>query len=202
MLLDEALSKLNISTAKFVVCDSLKRAERAVKEFGFPVVLKLISKDAVHKTEKGGVKLCHSLADVRESASKYLDSGKVLVQEYVEGVEFFIGIKKDPAFGPVLLAGVGGIFVEVFKDVSFRVCPIDKRDAEEMLSELKGKALLDGIRGKKPVNKKALIDAMAKLSALPQSMPNLVELDVNPIIINDKELKAVDARFVLEDRKQ
>jgi len=122
----------------------------------------------------------------------------VLVQEHVSGVEAFLGIKNDPTFGHVLLAGIGGIFVEVYKDIAFRVCPITKKDAESMLDELKGKALLEGVRGMK-VNRKSLLDAMVKLSELPTKIPKLEELDVNPFFVNSKEGVAVDARLVLRD---
>ena len=120
------------------------------------------------------------------------------MQEFCEGTEFFMGIKRDATFGHVLLAGLGGIFVEVYKDVAFRVCPITRTDAESMLDELKGKAILAGVRGQKPINRKALIDIMVSLSELPKKLPNLQELDVNPFIINDKQGVAVDARIVLK----
>ncbi len=196
---DESLSRLNIPVAKHHVTASLKEAERLAKGYGFPVVLKLVSPKVIHKTEAGGVKVVHSLDELRETASSFLELGKVLVQEHCSGVEMFLGLKNDPAFGHVLLAGIGGIFVEVYKDVAFRVCPITSRDAEQMLDELKGKSLLQGIRGQKPVNQRALIDAMVKISKLPEKIPNIEELDVNPFFINDKEGKAVDARLVLGD---
>ncbi|VVB81682.1 Acetate--CoA ligase [ADP-forming] I subunit beta [uncultured archaeon] len=198
MMADEALSKLNIPAAKFEVADSLKTVERIAKGLGFPVVLKLLSPEVVHKTEAGGVKIVHDLAELRETASRFLEQGKVLVMEHCSGVEMFLGIKKDPTFGHVLLAGVGGIFVEVYKDIAFRVCPINGRDAELMLGELRGKALLEGIRGQKPVNMKALVDAMVRLSKLPEKLPNLEELDINPLFVNEKDAKAADARIVLK----
>ncbi len=196
---DESLSKLNIPVAKHHVASSLAQVERYSKNYGFPVVLKLISPKAIHKTEVGGVKIVHDLAELRTIASKFLEQGKVLVQEHCSGVEMFLGIKNDPSFGHVLLTGIGGIFVEVYRDVSFRVCPITGKDAEQMLNELKGKALLHGVRGQKPVKMKALIDAMVSLSKLPEKIRNIEELDVNPFFINEKEGKAVDARLVLRD---
>jgi len=197
--LNEALKKLNIPIAKFELVDSLAQVERAQKKFGFPLVLKLVSPKVVHKTEEGGVKIVHDTAELREIASGFLKKGKVLVQEKCDGIEMFLGIKNDPSFGPVLLTGIGGIFVEVYKDISFRVCPITKKDAESMLNDLKGKALLSGVRGAKPVNKKALIDAMIAISKLPEEIKNLEELDVNPFFINDKVGLAVDARIVLKE---
>jgi len=199
LTVDESLDRLNIPVAKHHVASSVKDVERYAKKFGFPVVLKLISPKVIHKTEAGGVTAVRQLDFLRETASKFLERGKVLVQEHCSGVEMFLGIKNDPSFGHVLLAGIGGIYVEVYKDVAFRVCPITGSDAEKMLEELKGKALLEGVRGQKPVKTKALIDAMVSLSKLPEKIRNLEELDVNPFFINDKEGKAVDARLVLRD---
>ena len=198
LTVDDSLSKLNIPVAKHHVAESAEQVERYAKQYGFPVVLKLISPKVIHKTEAGGVKVVHELSELRETTNSFLKQGKVLVQEHCSGVEMFLGIKKDPSFGHVLLAGVGGIFVEVYKDVAFRVCPINRKDAEQMLAELKGNALLKGVRGMKPVNQKALIEAMVKLSQLPEKLPKIEELDINPFFINEKDGKAVDARLVLE----
>lgn len=198
LTVDESLAKINIPVAKHHLASSVKDAERYAKKFGFPVVLKLVSPKFIHKTEAGGVTAVRQLDFLRETASKFLERGKVLVQEHCSGVEMFLGIKNDPSFGHVLLAGIGGIYVEVYKDVAFRVCPISTKEAEQMLDELKGKALLDGVRGQKPVNRKALIDAMVKLSRLPEKLPNIEELDINPFFINEKDGKAVDARLVLD----
>lgn len=197
--LDDSLNKINIPVAKFEIVDSLQKVERAQKKFGFPCVLKLVSPKVVHKTEEGGVKVVYDMAELRETASSFLGKGKVLVQEKCEGVELFLGIKNDPSFGHVLLAGIGGIFVEVYKDISFRVCPISKKDAEQMLEELKGKKLLEGIRGMRPVNRKVLIDVMVSLSKLPEQIKDLEELDVNPLFANDNSVVAVDARIVLKE---
>ncbi len=198
LTVDESLSRLNIPVAGHKVAASVAQVERYAKQYGFPVVLKLISPKVVHKTEAGGVKIAHNLDDVRETSSRFLKLGKVLVQEHCSGVEMFLGIKNDPTFGHVLLAGIGGIFVEVYRDVSFRVCPVSSKDAEQMLDELRGKALLGGVRGQKPVNRKLLISAMVALSKLPEKLPNMQELDVNPFFINEKDGKAADARLVLD----
>ncbi len=199
LTVDESLSRINIPVAKHSVASSLKDVERYAKKYGFPVVLKLISPKVIHKTEAGGVTAVRQLDFLRETASKFLERGKVLVQEHCTGVEMFLGIKNDPSFGHVILVGIGGIYVEVYKDVAFRVCPVSSRDAEQMLDELKGKALLSGVRGQKPVNRRALVDAIVKLSRLPEKLPNIEELDINPFFINEKEGKAVDARLVLNE---
>ena len=194
---DEALEVINVPKAKFTVAVAWKDVQKAAHQFGYPLVLKLIAPKVVHKTEAGGVKVARSDADL-EVAKKFLKTGKVLVQEFVEGTELFLGIKNDPSFGHVLLAGIGGIYVEVYKDIAFRICPITRKDAEAMLSELKGKAILEGARGIK-LNTKALIDAMVRLSELPERVKNLEELDINPFILNEKGGKAVDARVVLKE---
>lgn len=197
MRLSEALKSLNIPTAKFEVASSVAEVERSAKKFGFPVVLKTDSSRISHKTEVGGVQVAHNIDELRTASAELLKLGNIVVQEKCEGVELFLGIKNDPSFGHVLLAGMGGIFVEVYKDVSFRVCPIEKKDAERMLDELKGKKILEGIRGMKPVNRKALIDAMVTLSQLPRKL-DMEELDVNPLFANSKEVVAVDCRIVLK----
>ncbi|HLF55057.1 MAG TPA: acetate--CoA ligase family protein [Candidatus Nanoarchaeia archaeon] len=198
LTVDESLKRLNIPVAGYHVASSLKQVERFAKSFGYPVVLKLISPKAIHKTEAGGVKIVHQPSELVETAKVFLEKGSVLVQEHTSGVEMFLGIKNDSSFGHVLLAGIGGIFVEVYKDISFRVCPITRKDAESMLDELKGNVLLKGVRGQKPVNRKALVDAMVALSELPKKLPKIEELDVNPFFVNEKEGLAVDARLVLK----
>ncbi len=197
LTVDESLKKLNIPVADFSVASNIKEAGFLANKYKFPVVLKLISSKIIHKTDVGGVKIVKDKKEFINTAKKFLKKGRLLVQKQVDGVEFFLGIKKDASFGHVLLAGLGGIFVEVYKDISFRVCPITKKDAREMLDELKGRALLEGIRGRKPVNKNKLIDVMVKLSHLPEKLPGIQELDINPLFVNDKDVKAVDARLEL-----
>lgn len=184
--------------AKHAVVKNIGDAQAFAKDVGYPLVLKALSSKIVHKTEAGAIKIVQS----SEQLTKDFDALKklapaVLAQEFVKGNEFILGLKKDPTFGHVIVAGIGGIYVEVYKDVSFRVCPIDAKDAEAMLDDLQGKAILEGARGKK-LNKKALIDALVKLSRLPEKQKNIAELDVNPFILNDREGKVCDARVILE----
>jgi acetyltransferase len=170
------------------------------KAYGYPLVLKAIAPKIVHKTEAGAIRVVHAEAQLEKEfvALKKL-APVVLAQEFVKGNEFILGLKKDPTFGHVVVAGIGGIYVEVYKDVSFRVCPITAKDAEQMLSELKGAKILEGARGKK-LNKQALVDALVKLSRIPSSKSKhaISELDINPFILNEKEGKIVDARIVVE----
>lgn len=196
-MLDEALKMVNIPTAKFVVATTQADAIKKAKPFGFPCVLKVISDKISHKTEANGVRIVRNEQELRDAAKDLAKMGNILIQEYIDGVEVFLGIKYDETFGHVILAGLGGIFVEVLKDVSFRVCPVTQKDAREMIGELKGKALLQGARGRK-VSEKAVIDAIVKLSQLPKKHENIQELDINPFMVNEKVGKAVDARIVFQ----
>ncbi|MBW2969278.1 acetate--CoA ligase family protein, partial [Candidatus Woesearchaeota archaeon] len=120
-----------------------------------------------------------------------------LVQEFVKGTELIIGLKKDNSFGHALMFGIGGVMVELLKDVSFRICPINKNDAQEMIDELKAKDLLKGFRGSKEVNLNLLKNILVKVSEIPLKNSNIKELDINPLIINDKKAFVVDARLEL-----
>ena len=184
--------------ARHAVAKTVEDMQRFAKSVGYPLVLKALSPKIVHKTEAGAVRIVHAPQQLGKEfiALKKL-APLILAQEFVTGSEFILGLKKDPAFGHVILAGIGGIYIEVYKDVSFRVCPITEKDAEAMLDDLKGKAILAGARGKK-LNRKALVDALVKLSRLPQKQPRIAELDINPFILNDKEGTVVDARVILE----
>ena len=186
------------SVAEHIVAKKVEDAQQFAEKVGYPLVLKALSPKIVHKTEAGAVRIVHAAAQLAKEfdALKKL-APNILAQEFVKGNEFILGLKKDPTFGHVILAGIGGIYVEVYKDVSFRVCPIAEKDAEAMLDDLQGKAILAGARGKK-LNKKALVDALVKLSKLPEKQKNIAELDINPFILNDKGGRIVDARVILE----
>lgn len=190
--------------AKSALCRNSAQVARAVKSLGFPVVLKIISSQAVHKTDIGGIKVAKDYAELRDNYIELVKLAKkkrikmdgILLQEYARGTEVIIGIKKDPAFGHVIMFGTGGTLVELLKDVSFRVCPITEKDAASMIEELRLKKLLWGFRGSKPVNMKLLKSVMIKASRLPLRHKKIEELDINPLIINDKCAKVVDARVV------
>ena len=192
-----------VRSAKAATVDD---AVSAGETLGFPAVIKLISSGLVHKTEMGGVEVAHDEDELEDHArtmlahakKKKLPSPTLLIQSFVKGRELLLGLKKDPTFGHVIGLGIGGVFVEVYKDVTWRVCPITASDARQMLDELQGKELLAGVRGAKPVNKNALVSALVKLSHLPNVTPEISELDINPFIINEKEGKAVDVRCVVE----
>lgn len=180
------------------------------KELGFPVALKIISPDIIHKSDVGGVKL--GLENAVKTGSAYggmmaaIKKGMpgariegVSVQRMAtSGVELIIGMNKDPQFGPVIMFGLGGILVEVLKDVSFRLVPVSKIDAAEMVREVKGYALLEGYRGQRPVDISRLEDIIVQVSDFIEKNPRIKELDLNPVFADGKNIMAADARIVLE----
>jgi acyl-CoA synthetase (NDP forming) len=136
--------------------------------------------------------------DKMQRLDKGLSSG-VLIQKMVsDGKEVILGAKQDPSFGPVLLFGLGGIYVEVFKETSLRVAPINRSEAEEMISELKTSAILKGVRGEKPLDKKALVENLLRLSQLMIDFPEIEGIDINPVKVLEKGVLAVDARLLLK----
>ncbi len=185
------LEKYKIPVAKY---QSIK-SEKELLKLKFPLVLKAISEKIIHKTESGAVQICKNEKEARTAFARMRRLGSILVQEFVEGQQVIIGTKRDATFGQTMMFGLGGIFVEIFRDVSFRVCPITEEDADEMIGEIQAKQLLLGARGQKPVNLKLLKDTLLKVSRLAEK-ENPVEMDINPFIINDKAGAAVDVRIV------
>ena len=180
------------------------------KKMGFPVVLKIVSPDIIHKSDIGGVKL--GLANATQvgkayteimaaakKANKKADIHGISVQKMARpGVEVIMGMSKDAQFGPVLMFGLGGVFVEVLKDVAFRIVPLNRRDASQMIREIKGYPLLEGYRGQEPANVTALEDLLLKLSDFVDKNPQIKEMDLNPIFAYKDGALAVDARVILE----
>ena len=189
---------------------SQKEALAIAAEIGFPVVLKIASPDITHKSDAGGVKTgLKSGAEVRKAYREIMASVQekypkakiegVSVQSMARpGIEIIVGMYKDAQFGPVIMFGLGGIFVEVLKDVSFRLIPILPRDAEQMIKEIKGYALLNGYRGQEPADIPSLVDILLKVSDLVEKTPEIKEIDLNPIFAYKDSAVAVDARIVLE----
>lgn len=177
-------------------------AAAAAEALGFPVALKLMAASVVHKSEVGGVAL--GLADaqaVRAAGTEMLarhpagDGARLLVQRMApRGVEIILGGKRDPSFGPVVMVGLGGVLVELYDDVVFRVAPLTRLDAEEMLDELRGRRLLEGLRGAPPAARPALVEAIVDFSRLLVDHPRLLEFEINPLIVGPEAAFAVDAR--------
>jgi acetate---CoA ligase (ADP-forming) len=192
-----------IPIAPFEVAIDPEDAARAADRVGYPVALKAIATDLVHKSDAGGVTL--SLADAaavrRESAemlARIKHHAGLMVQRMVTGgLEVIIGGKRDRSFGPVVMFGLGGTHVEVFGDVTFRVAPLDRVDAKEMIEELRGKRLLDGVRGRLPMDRETLIKALLSVSSMLIENPRINEVDINPLVILEGGATAVDARAVM-----
>jgi len=204
------LKRAGISVVETRLAASKKEAMSLSRELGLPVVLKIASPDVVHKSDAGGVKLgLKTLNQVGEAYSDIMRSIKgkypeakihgVSVQKMARpGVEVIIGMSKDAQFGPVIMFGLGGILVEILKDVSFRIVPLTRRDAREMIREIKGYPLLEGYRGQEPVDVANLEDLILKVSSFVEKNPQVKELDLNPIFAYRDSAVAVDARVVLE----
>ncbi|MBM3675645.1 MAG: acetate--CoA ligase family protein [Actinobacteria bacterium] len=206
----QVLKAYGIKTSRDVLCTNAAEARRAAERLGFPVVMKVASPDVLHKSDLGLVKVGVSSAkDVTDTFKAFMAKAKraagragrvdgVLVCEMVTGgVETVIGISQDPLFGPVVMAGLGGIFVEVLKDVTFRVPPFGRDEAERMLGELAGAALLAGVRGAKPADTEALVDVVMNVQRLAMDLADEVaELDVNPLVVKPKGAVALDALIV------
>jgi succinyl-CoA synthetase beta subunit len=201
----EKILKKYIPVAKHVLVQTFREAVEASRKIRFPLVLKIMSKDALHKSEIKGVRLIKNKVDFEHEykdlvsivKKKKISFDGIMVQEYVKGESVILGLKKDPTFGHVLAFGVGGVYTELLKDVSFRVCPLTHKDAQEMIDELKMKELLYGFRGAERVNTRFLKEVMIKLSKLPSKYPDVSELDINPFVINSRSGKVVDARMVI-----
>jgi acyl-CoA synthetase (NDP forming) len=207
----ELLKKAGIPVVETKMARNQKEAVLLSQEIGFPVVLKIASPDVIHKSDSGGVKLgLNNVARVRTAYDEIITNVNhhyphakiqgVSVQKMVRpGTEVIIGTNKDPQFGPVIMFGLGGLFVEILKDVAFRVIPLNERNAQEMIQEIKGYPLLQGYRGQKPADIPALIDLILKVSKFVDENPKIKELELNPVFAYSEGATAVDARIILEE---
>jgi acyl-CoA synthetase (NDP forming) len=207
----EVLAAYGFATPKTVLADSAERCVDASNNIGYPVVMKIASQDIIHKTDAGGVKV--GLANdeqVRTAFNAILQNAKtykpdanikgVLVQEMVRsGKEIILGAKQDPIFGPLVMFGLGGIYVEVLRDVVFRLAPIDENEASRMVHSIKTLNLLKGVRGEKPSDLGALVDSLQRLSQLVTEFPEIEEFDINPLLVLEegKGVRTVDVRISL-----
>jgi len=203
-------SKYGIPVTKFRVAQNLEEAAKFAEETGYPVVLKIVSPDVIHKSDVGGVILnLKSSEEVRDAYNRILVNVKkykpdakivgVLVQEMAPpSTEVIVGATKDLQFGPALMFGFGGIFVEVLKDVAFRIAPVSRSEAQEMITEVKAYPILRGYRGQPPADINAIVEILLNTSKLMMDHPEIKELDLNPIMVYEKGAKTVDARIILE----
>ncbi|MCS7258419.1 MAG: acetate--CoA ligase family protein [candidate division WOR-3 bacterium] len=181
------------------------------RNIGYPLVLKIVSGDIIHKTEVGGVAL--DITNDEELLMKYEEMNKrirtlmpeakiegYLLQKMAQpGIETILGIKKDPQFGSIIMFGLGGIYVEVLKDVSFRICPIRALSARHMIEEIKGYKILQGFRGRRPADIQIIEESLIRLSQLTTDFPEFSEIDINPFLVYEENqgAYALDARFLL-----
>jgi acyl-CoA synthetase (NDP forming) len=210
----ELLGQAGIAVNDTRLAISREEAVSISRKLGFPVALKIASTDIVHKSDSGGVRL--GLRTARQVARAYDDIFTAVKRSYPEavvqgvsvqkmarpGVEVIIGMSKDVQFGPVLMFGLGGILVEVLKDVSFRIVPLNRRDTHEMVREIKGYPLLEGYRGQEPADVSYLEELLLKVSRLVEATPEIKELDINPVFAYSDGAVSVDARVILEDDTQ
>jgi acetyltransferase len=189
-----------------------ENAQQIAHELGYPVVLKIASPDILHKTDVGGVKVgLDSPEEVQDAfelmvyrAQRYVPEATIwgcLVQEMAPrgGLEVLVGMNRDPQFGPLITFGLGGIYVETLKDVTFRIAPFTRKDAWDMLQELRAHALLDGVRGRPPVDKEAIVDVLLRMGQFVQDFPEIAEFDINPLIVypEGQGAIAIDMRVIL-----
>jgi acetyltransferase len=204
----EVLRAYGIPVADYQVVQGKGALQKAIEELGKPIALKVVSPEISHKSDVGGVAL--NLNDFSQAEKAYekmnsLNRGKavgVLVQKMIpDGKEVILGSKRDSSFGPVVLFGLGGIFVEILKETSLRVAPINRYEAQEMISELKAAQILKGVRGERPSDTEALIESLLRLSQLVTDFPEIEGIDINPVKVLEKGAVAVDARILLKDAK-
>ena len=205
----QLLASLGIPTTEMKLAASREEAVALSKAIGYPCVLKVSSRDITHKSDAGGVKV--DLKSEDEVAAAYdaimtsclaafpqADIEGVTVQTMAKpGLEVIVGVATDPQFGPVLMFGLGGVWVEVLKDVSFKIAPLTKSDAAKAISEIKASKLLDGFRGSQPVDRVALEDILLRVSAFVSATPAVKEIDLNPVFAYPDGAIAVDARVIL-----
>lgn len=209
----ELLKEAGIPVIKSKLATTKKQAILMGKELGFPIVLKIISPDIVHKSDTGGVRLniknaaqlgkaySEIIASTRKNSPKAKIHGVSVQKMARPGIEIIIGMSKDAQFGPVIMFGLGGILVEILKDVTFRVVPLTNKDARDMIHEVKGYPILEGYRGKEPANVPYLEDTIVKISNFIERHPEIKELDLNPIFAYKDGAVIVDARIILEPEK-
>jgi acyl-CoA synthetase (NDP forming) len=209
------LAHFGVAVPKSIVIQDVTSVATACAGLRPPLALKVVSPDILHKSDAGGVQVgLKGAAEVEDAVRAMMKlpaiadarvDGFLLEEMAPPGQEVVIGGLRDPQFGPMVMVGLGGIFVEVLADVAFRICPITRLDAEEMLGELKGAAMLNGARGRKPASRAAIVDALLKVGGagglLMTHGEDIAEADINPLIVSDTGAVAVDARFVLTKKR-
>jgi acyl-CoA synthetase (NDP forming) len=200
---ERILSKYKIPFCKTEIFNSKEKAFLFAQKIGFPVALKVHGQKVFHKSEIGGVKINIKEEDFDLAWEEIISNveGKtiegVLVQEMFHGNEVAIGMNRDDQFGPTIMFGLGGIFIEIIKDVSLRVAPIDKEEAEKMIKELKGFKILDGARGNQKANINSLVNMLVNISNLSLKEDQIKSIDFNPVIVNNSRALVADFRIIV-----
>ena len=203
------LTEYGIPLPEAVLAGNAKEAVEAANKIGYPLAMKVVSPDIIHKSDAGGIKLGvqneegieRAFEEIVQNAERLTTKerilGTLISPMAARGQECIIGMIRDRQFGPVIMFGLGGIFVEILKDVSFRVAPLAQEDIDEMVKEIKGYKILTGIRGQKPKDIEAIKDILAKLSEIAIDNPEIKEIDLNPVIVHEKGASIVDSRVIL-----
>ena len=205
----QILQEIGIDCTETRLARTRAEAVSLSEALGYPVVLKISSKDITHKSDAGGVKL--NLKDSAEVQAAYDGIMQAALQRFPQaqiegisvqrvakpGIEVIMGMTRDPSFGPVLMFGLGGILVEVLRDVAFGIAPLEKKDAAEMINEIKGKKLLEGYRGQDSADKSCLESILLRLSAFVDGKPEIAEIDMNPVFARKDGAIVIDARIIL-----
>ncbi|MGD0330052.1 MAG: acetate--CoA ligase family protein [Nitrososphaeria archaeon] len=206
----EILSSYSIPICPYKVVDSIEEAESAANSIGYPIVVKIVSPDIIHKSDIGGVRIgikdeqqlkedyASLLDDVREKAPSARIVGVLVEKMAPKSVEVVVGMLRDPTFGPAVMFGLGGVLIEIMKDVIFRITPVSKEEAIDMIKKVKGYPLLSGFRGSKPLDVDAIADVICNVSRISTENPVIDQVDLNPVIVYEKGLVVVDARIILK----
>lgn len=201
----EFAEKHGIPVPNFSVATTERGLKRVLNDFSWPVAMKISSSDILHKSDVGGVVLdieseeealetFRSFQEIAEEEDA--EFGGAVVQQQVDGKYVLIGLKRDPQFGPVVAFGLGGIFVEILEDVTFRVCPVSDRDIGEMMKEIRGYPILAGARGEEPVDLDAIKDTIRNVSDIGMEEDGVREMDINPLVVSPEGAWAVDVRVI------
>lgn len=205
----ELIEAFGITTTRHTVTSSVTDALQAATALGYPVVLKIVSPDISHKTDVGGVKvgikdnegIKAAYEEIMKNVNMKMPDARIhgiIVEEMAApSTEVIVGGLRDPQFGPAVMFGLGGIFVEVYKDVSFRIAPVEEHEAFDMIHEVKGAKILKGFRGAEQLDIAALAQAILQVSHVMMSVEEIKEIDLNPVIVYPKGVKAVDTRIIL-----
>ncbi len=206
----EMLSKYGIPVPKYSVVSSEEEALQIAKKLGFPLVMKIVSPDIMHKTDISVIKMNiinspqvresykNIICNVRKNMPEARIKGMMLYKQAPKGVEVIVGMIRDPQFGPTVMFGLGGIFIEILKDVTFRVCPVERADIEEMLTEIQGIKMLQGYRGQPRCDVNSIIDIILQISILALDYPVIKGIDLNPILVYKQCALVVDAKILLK----